>query len=325
MKKICIIWPYFGKLPLIFPLLMESCRENPTIDWLLFTDQEIGEHPQNVIIHRCTLKSLRESFEQKLGFQTALTKPYKLCDFKPAYPYLFQEYVSGYDFVGYGDMDVIYGDLRSFFADELLEQYDKLLVLGHLSLIKNTSECTQIFKNDVANTSDYKAVFTSNLSRCFDEQGGINEKFLETGHKVFRMNIAADIDLIYQRFRLRCVDSNTQSDMTAFIGFDNKIKNYSFQAFYHTPDGLYRVYYEDHCWKTEAFAYIHYRKKKFQTIDATQKYYWITARGMVVDERLRRKPSEWVTRRYVWHLNPCLGMLEKLKFLYNMGWWPKDD
>ena len=38
MKSIAFVIPYFGKFPNYFSLWLQSCRNNPTIDWLLFTD-----------------------------------------------------------------------------------------------------------------------------------------------------------------------------------------------------------------------------------------------------------------------------------------------
>ena len=40
MKKICYIVPYFGKLPKNMKLWLNSCKTNPTIDWLLYTDDK---------------------------------------------------------------------------------------------------------------------------------------------------------------------------------------------------------------------------------------------------------------------------------------------
>ena len=39
--SIAIVLPYFGKLPNYFPLFLESCRKNPTVNWLFYTDCEV--------------------------------------------------------------------------------------------------------------------------------------------------------------------------------------------------------------------------------------------------------------------------------------------
>ncbi len=59
------------------------------------------------LVYNCTQDELlfMESF-----IKHKLKNPYNICDFKPLYPYLFQDYVTNYDYVTWGDVDVIYGD-----------------------------------------------------------------------------------------------------------------------------------------------------------------------------------------------------------------------
>ena len=42
MKKIVFIIPYFGKWPSYFSMWLKSIKANPTIDFLIITDLEIG-------------------------------------------------------------------------------------------------------------------------------------------------------------------------------------------------------------------------------------------------------------------------------------------
>lgn len=57
MKSIVYIVLYFGKFPSIFPLWLNSCRNNPTIDWLIFTDDHsCFNYPQNVRVEYTHLK-----------------------------------------------------------------------------------------------------------------------------------------------------------------------------------------------------------------------------------------------------------------------------
>lgn len=41
MKSMAIIIPYFGKLPNYFTIFLESARKNSTIDFFVFTDNDI--------------------------------------------------------------------------------------------------------------------------------------------------------------------------------------------------------------------------------------------------------------------------------------------
>ena len=52
MKSICYVVPYFGKFPVSFPLWLVSCGANPTVDWLIFTDDTTPyDYPQNVKVN----------------------------------------------------------------------------------------------------------------------------------------------------------------------------------------------------------------------------------------------------------------------------------
>ena len=79
-------------------------------------------------------------FEKKLGFPVALNSPYKLCDFKPSDGEVFEDYLNDYDYWGHCDVDLIWGDIRKFVTDELLEKYVRIFSRGHCSIYRNSSE-----------------------------------------------------------------------------------------------------------------------------------------------------------------------------------------
>lgn len=91
MKKCCFIIPYFGKLPNYFQLFLKSCEYNPDFNWILFTDDYYKfNYPQNVKVVYTSFEKLRKRVAEKFDFPISLEKPYKLCDYKPAYGYLFE-------------------------------------------------------------------------------------------------------------------------------------------------------------------------------------------------------------------------------------------
>ncbi|MBR2669791.1 MAG: hypothetical protein IKE36_08385 [Solobacterium sp.] len=164
--KIGIILPYFGGFNSYFHIWMNTVRNNPEIDWLLFTDQIINtEIPSNCIIYSITFSELKKLFESKFNTKIYLKTPYKLCDYKPYYGFLFSEYLKDYDFWGYCDCDLIFGNIRTFITDELLEKYDKLLRRGHFSLIRNSEDINQNFMA----FDTYKTVITSPVIYGYDE------------------------------------------------------------------------------------------------------------------------------------------------------------
>ena len=126
MPQIVFIIVYIGEYPWFFPYFIHSCRYNPTIDFLIFTDNNDPnlELPSNVKLVSYSIDQFKADAAKALGFDVAVESGYKLCDFKPAYGYIFADYIKDYDFWGYCDVDVIFGNIRSFMTDELLDEYD---------------------------------------------------------------------------------------------------------------------------------------------------------------------------------------------------------
>lgn len=171
MKSIVLLSCYFGKFPWYFTYFLESCKHNSSVSFVIITDNEKPTSlPANVKIVNQTLKGISQLATQKLGFRVMIKNPYKLCDFKPAYGYLFPEYTKGYDFWGHCDIDVIFGNIRRFMTGEILEEYEFISVrhdyiTGHFTLYRNCPKINELFMR----SKDYKRVLSSLFHHCFDE------------------------------------------------------------------------------------------------------------------------------------------------------------
>jgi hypothetical protein len=113
-----------------------------------------------VRIVNSTLEQFNLWASERLGLPISIHEPYKLCDLKPAYGVIFADYLSGYDFWGNADIDVIYGNIRSFLTEELLSKYDvissrKEYLAGHLTLYRNCPEINRLYER----SADYPKVF----------------------------------------------------------------------------------------------------------------------------------------------------------------------
>ena len=155
MKKIRLIIPYFGKLPKFFPYFLLTAKRNQKIDFLIYTDQKVDQftilNANNIEFVTLSFDELREKVQSKFDFKISLKTPYKLCDYKPAYGYIFPEYTKGYDYWGHCDMtDCIFGNLRKFLTDEFLTGADKFLYLGHMTIYRNTDEVNHRIFEDVS-------------------------------------------------------------------------------------------------------------------------------------------------------------------------------
>lgn len=151
MKSIIIIIDYFGKWPPWFPIFLESCRQNPTIDWLFHTDCSFdGFNVPNVKFKYISKENYITQVSEILNINFRPQESYKLADLKPATGYLYAEEIKGYDFFGYGDIDLIYGDIRKFYTDAVLENNvistHEWCISGHLALIRNKPWLRTAFK-----------------------------------------------------------------------------------------------------------------------------------------------------------------------------------
>jgi hypothetical protein len=171
-KTIALLTCWYGNYPWYFPYFIHSCLYNPTIDFVIITDnkQLVPNKPQNVKIINRTAEDIKHAASQKLGFAVNIDYPYKLCDFKPAYGFIFSEILSSYDFWGHGDIDVVYGDIRNFMTDEVLSNYDVIssrhdYITGTFYLFKNNQDINTLFMQ----SKDYKKVLSSSEHFCFDE------------------------------------------------------------------------------------------------------------------------------------------------------------
>lgn len=205
LKRI-IILPYFGKFNCYFKLWLDSCAHNKAIDWLIVTDAEIAaDIPGNVRIIKKTLSELKTDFQKKFGFKIKLDKPYKLCDYKPLYGFLFEEQIKGYDFWGYCDCDLIFGEIDTFLDNSLFENYDKVLRNGHLSFVRNAKDINEVFKN----YDTYKVVFSSPAIYNYDEaldafRPGFAYELLDSGYTLYQ-NSSFAADIKYSSFPFRTV------------------------------------------------------------------------------------------------------------------------
>jgi hypothetical protein len=152
MKSILIIIDYFGSWPEWFPLFLESCRTNPTIQWHIHTDCPIpADPPANVVFFPIQFDAYCAFVSKRLGisFHTALA--YKICDLRTTFGVLYEDETQNFDYFGYTDLDLIYGDIRAFYTDEVLTHNlistHRGIVSGHFTLFKNTKRMREAFRH----------------------------------------------------------------------------------------------------------------------------------------------------------------------------------
>jgi hypothetical protein len=237
LKKICIIIPYFGKWPAWINYFLLSCKYNKPIDWFFFTDCESPViKDNNLFFFNMSLKDFNQTASSKLGISINVKYPYKLCDLKPAYGEIFSEYISNYDYWGYGDLDLVYGNIRQFLTEEILASYDIIsnhhdFVTGHFCILKNTQEINQLFKKG----GFFKKAFQQPDYTGFDEQIltykisphpnyiGLTKKINIIYHLALNSFVKSPLKKIFKLFKKSVGRSDKESlkDFTSIIKYES--------------------------------------------------------------------------------------------------------
>ena len=188
-NKVAFIIPYFGKFPDYFPLFLKSI-EDQAFDILLFSDNENpAPEIKNLHAHKLSFNTIKQLITDKLQCPVNFNSGYKLCDFKPMYGLVFEEYLAPYHFWGTVDIDTIVGNFTNFLPDEILDTIDfysgvKEYVSGSFFILRNNEKCNNLFKK----SRDWQQVVTNPQHVSFDECGGHYYEALRAGKSIFELN-----------------------------------------------------------------------------------------------------------------------------------------
>lgn len=209
-KKCVLILPYFGKFNNYFPLFLKSCEANSMYEWIIFTDcKNTYDYPQNVHVIYTTLTEIKNIAERKFGFSVSMETPYKLCDYKPSYGFLFEEYIKDYEYWGHCDCDLIFGNLDEILTPLLEKGYDKIFAAGHLTIYKNNFENNRLFMKAYKGELFYKEAFKTDEIYAFDEDciGDINPNrknihtiFLNEKAKIYSIDLSMNASTTSGKF-----------------------------------------------------------------------------------------------------------------------------
>jgi Leucine rich repeat len=208
VKAICFVVVYFGKWPIWFPAFLHSCKTNFTINWIVFTDCDLPtHHPSNVAFHYKTLWQMRQLIKDKLGKEATLTNAYKICDYKPAFGIIFEEYLRNFAFWGHCDIDIIWGNVRRYVTEKILDNYDivstrKGMVSGHCSIFRNKLSINRIFMR----SAEFGEVMRQAECCAFDEEG--------MTRLVARLARAGSIRVYWPKFLQNYADPKTDCPST---------------------------------------------------------------------------------------------------------------
>lgn len=275
MKSILFILPYWGNFPNYFQLWLNSCKFNETIDWLIVTDINLSQRysvPKNVKVEYMSFNSLQKKAKDK--YSIAPLYPYDLCKYRVVYHELFEEFCIGYDFWGFCDCDLIWGNLRSFITDEVLNSFDKISWRGHMTLFKNIDRVNQAYKNEFEGFKTFRGCINNTEGINLFDEVGINKIFDKLGYSIYKKIPFADLKI--RQFNFICLH-NIFPENTNF----NQIFHWSIK------DGLERIYIDHGGVKREQIAYVHFLKRPMKVcIKGIENSYLIVPNKFIPDQEL---------------------------------------
>lgn len=293
MKSIVMIFPYFGKLPVQYKMWRESALRNPSIDFMFFTDTDV-EPAQNIIVHKMKFEEFRQHIQSFFEFPIVLDRPYKLCEYKQAYGYILKDYIKEYDYWGFGDLDLVYGDIRRFITDEVLN-HKFILGWGHLTLISNDDDSNTYFMKNVTGYQKYKDAFGTSVITFFDEFGhkGCSEKWKDCRPQDCWLEVPFD---------------NVSKPKQSYH-FNSLSRGWKQILFEHKGNKLYMLRIKDGKLEKKESLYAHFQHRSFMKDRVKDYNHFLITPGSIIDFpnhftmlRLRfySRKRDLMTRYYQW-------------------------
>lgn len=264
--KIGFVICWLGKLPDYFPIWLKSCEFNMDYDFLLVCDTVPGKLPDNVHYISFSKKKIISRIEERICKNPSIKAAYRLCDFRPMYGIIFKEELEKYNYWGYCDIDLVFGKINNFLSFKELTNYDAVFNGGHFTLIKNTEEMNNLYKEKGA-IFNYKIVSKLDAIFAFDETTGIQRIARKNG--------------INAKFGIEYIETESKYNQ---LRSRMDINNPNIQGFFWEKGELIRVKCENERLFYQKKAYIHLQKRKLFLLDKKvidSKSFWITPKGFI--------------------------------------------
>lgn len=302
--RIAFLCPYFGKFPNHIQLWLNSCGKNESATFYIFTDDRTSlMYPDNVIVKYMDIEEMRKEWQKKFDFKISLEGAYKIGDYKPAFGYLFEELIEGYDAWGHLDVpDEIIGNIGTFINNTSLDDVEKLMARGHMTIYRNTKEVNRRFMENSGQNFNYKDIFASKDFYNFEEtgKGSINWIYKINNYPYdLKNDFVADLSGMYYDFRRSNVGDDFSYYRSSKLPSVYSWENGRVYGYFLTKNGIKKIEY----------LYVHFKRRKM-TLDVSveESKYLITQTGF--------KPFQEVDSRYI-------KMHSKKNIFYNVYWQEK--
>ncbi len=171
-SKVAFLVPYFGAWPKWSELFFKSCAGNDQITILLACEKAPPYNlPTNVRVSCMTKVEVISRLEKVTGLSLEHVSGHKLCDFRPFFGLAFSDLLQDFDFWGFCDIDIMFGDTGKLLTQDLLESVDvftadAIQCAGHFTILRNNS----LLNNLAYEIPDWKALCREPLTRLVEER-----------------------------------------------------------------------------------------------------------------------------------------------------------
>jgi len=169
---------WFGPWPDWMNFFVESCKWNPGVRWRIHTDcSEPENKADNISYVPVSFADYKALVRDRLGIAFDPSSPEKLSDVRPAFGFLHEQDTAGFPFFGWGDLDVVYGDIARFYGPRQFANVDVVSthperLSGHFTVLRNIPSLRRAFEE----IPDYRGFLES------PHQLGVEENHF---HQVF--------------------------------------------------------------------------------------------------------------------------------------------
>jgi hypothetical protein len=148
--RIAFVVPFLGKWPRWSRLFFQSVGANPIVDILLLCEfRPRWSLPANIVVIATSRAELVARIKAGTGLGLKGISGHKLCDFKPFFGVIFSDLLKDYEFWGFCDVDMMFGNLAKLFDSDFLDRIDLFSahnsqVVGHFTILRNTESMNRI-------------------------------------------------------------------------------------------------------------------------------------------------------------------------------------
>lgn len=310
--------PYYGRLPNYFSLWLKSAGYNQNFDFFIFSDENFSSYKNissNIKIINLSFDDIKRRISKFLDFNFVLDRPYKLCDYKPLYGLIFQDFLKDYDFWGHCDPDIIWGDMDAFITPDILQNYDRLYRRGHLCLYRNDKNFLSFALNKLPDYNiSFKEVYSTPLITHFDENA-LAENLFDTFASTRQWDRVDFADIAPDRKPFVCSRYDKLCETLAALRYDN--------------GKLYGLAVNGDINKNTEYLYVHLQKRKMTIEDGLEDFekndkFLILPTGFVKNKNLSQEDVNFLMERdeeweREWARKNCLTFGTRLKRFLDRG------